>query len=223
LPKPTKGPRLGSGPSHERLMLAGLAADLIREERVRTTEAKAKRLRPMAERLITLGKNGSVHARRQALSVIEDRDVVHKLFAEVAPRFTERSGGYTRIYKLGFRKGDAAEMALIELVEGEGPTAAPAGETPARRRGLRRRRRKEPASPAEGQEPEEASETSAEASETSAEASETAAPSDESERTEAQLSAEEAAATSGDAAEAAEGSDVPPSQPGAAGEKTGER
>lgn len=216
MPKPTKGPRLGSGPSHERLMLAGLAADLIREERVRTTEAKAKRLRPMAERLITLGKNGSVHARRQALSVIEDRDVVHKLFAEVAPRFTDRSGGYTRIYKLGFRKGDAAAMALIELVEGEGPTAAPAGEAPARRRGLRRRRRKEPASPVEGQEPEEASETSAEAAETPA-------PSDESERTEAQLSAEEAAATSGDAAEAAEGSDVPPSQPGAAGEKTGER
>lgn len=119
MPKPPKGPRLGSGPAHERLLLAGLAADLIRHERIRTTETKAKRLRPVADRLITLGKNGSVHARRQALSVVRDREVVHKLFAEVAPRYTERMGGYTRILKLGVRKGDAAPMALIEWVEGE--------------------------------------------------------------------------------------------------------
>jgi large subunit ribosomal protein L17 len=140
LPKPVKGPRLGAGPSHERLMLAGLAAALFREERIRTTETKAKRLRPVAERLITLGKNGTVHARRQALSVVEDRDVVHKLFAEIAPRYTERPGGYTRILKLGPRKGDAAPMALIELVEGEGPVAAAEGEEP-RRSGVLRRRR----------------------------------------------------------------------------------
>jgi large subunit ribosomal protein L17 len=139
LPKPVKGHRLGAGPSHERLMLAGLAAALFREERIRTTETKAKRLRPLAERLITLGKNGTVHARRQALSVVEDRDVIHKLFAEIAPRYAERPGGYTRILKLGPRKGDAAPMALIELVEGVAPTTA-AGEEP-RRAGVLRRRR----------------------------------------------------------------------------------
>jgi large subunit ribosomal protein L17 len=139
LPKPVKGPRLGSGPSHERLMLAGLAAALFREERIRTTETKAKRLRPVAERLITLGKDGTVHARRQALSVVEDRDVIHKLFAEIAPRYSERPGGYTRILKLGPRKGDAAPMALIELVEGQAP-AATSGEEESRRGVLRRRR-----------------------------------------------------------------------------------
>ena len=142
MPKPPKGPRLGSGPAHERLLLAGLAADLIRHERIRTTEAKAKRLRPVADRLVTLGKDGSVHARRRALSVVRDREVVHKLFAEVAPRFTERMGGYTRILKLGVRKGDAAPMALIEWVEGE--AVAVAGEADARRRlgGVLRRRGK---------------------------------------------------------------------------------
>ena len=120
-------------------MLAGLAAALFRDERIRTTETKAKRLRPVAEKLITLGKNGSVHARRQALAVVEDRDVIHKLFAEIAPRYTERTGGYTRILKLGPRKGDAAPMALIELVEGEAPTTR-RDEEEAPRRGLRRRR-----------------------------------------------------------------------------------
>src|SRR5206468_12484115 len=116
--------------------------DLIRHERIRTTEAKARRLRPVADRLITLGKSGSVHARRQALSVIRDREVVHKLFAEVAPRYTERMGGYTRILKLGVRKGDAAPMALIEWVEGE--AVAVVTETEARRRlgGVLRRRGK---------------------------------------------------------------------------------
>lgn len=120
-------------------MLAGLAAALFRDERIRTTETKAKRLRPVAEKLITLGKNGSVHARRQALAVVEDRDVIHKLFAEIAPRYTERTGGYTRILKLGPRKGDAAPMALIELVEGEAQTTR-RDEEEAPRRGLRRRR-----------------------------------------------------------------------------------
>lgn len=145
MPKPTRGARLGSGPTHQRLMLSGLAAALFRDERIRTTEAKAKRLRPVAERLITLGKSGDVSSRRQALSMVEDRDVVHKLFADIAPRYSTRNGGYVRILKLGPRKGDAAPMALIELVEGE--LAEEKRSTPAeeggRRRGLRRRRRSE--------------------------------------------------------------------------------
>jgi large subunit ribosomal protein L17 len=151
MPKPPKGPRLGSGPAHERLLLAGLAADLIRYERIKTTEAKAKRLRPVADRMITLGKNGSVHARRQALSVLRDREIVHKLFAEVAPRYTERMGGYTRILKLGVRKGDAAPMALIEWVEGEAVAVATETEIKRRLGGVLRRRGKgeaEPAKPA---------------------------------------------------------------------------
>lgn len=142
MPKPPKGPRLGSGPAHERLLIAGLASDLIRLERIRTTEAKAKRLRPVADRLITLGKNGSVHARRQALSVVRDREVVHKLFAEVAPRYADRMGGYTRILKLGVRKGDAAPMALIEWVEGEAVAAATEPEARRRLGGVLRRRGK---------------------------------------------------------------------------------
>lgn len=144
MPKPAKGRRLGSGPSHEKLMLSGLAAALFREERIRTTQTKAKRLRPVAERLITWGKAGTIHARRQALSVIEDRDVVHKLFAEIAPRYPDRNGGYTRILKLGPRKGDAAPMAVIELVEGEeaaAPSRTAAPEVSGRRRRVLGRRR----------------------------------------------------------------------------------
>ena len=117
MPRPRKGPRLGSGPSHERLMLGGLAASLFENERVRTTEAKAKALRPVAERLITFAKRGDVHARRQVLRVLTDRDVVHRLFSEIGPRMAERDGGYTRILKLGPRKGDGAPMAQIELVD----------------------------------------------------------------------------------------------------------
>jgi len=101
-------------------MLGGLAAALFSHERVRTTEAKAKALRPVAERLITFAKRGDVHARREVLKVVSDRDVVHRLFADIAPRFAERSGGYTRILKLGPRKGDGAPMAQIELVEEAG-------------------------------------------------------------------------------------------------------
>jgi large subunit ribosomal protein L17 len=149
LPKPTKGPRLGAGPAHQRLMLASLAGALFREERIQTTQAKAKRLRPVAERLITLGKRGDVNSRRQALRVIEDRDIVHKLFAEIAPRYSERNGGYTRILKLGPRHGDAAPMVLIELVEGEIVSEAPAEEKRPRR--LRRRRRQ----PKETEEPQD--------------------------------------------------------------------
>ncbi len=117
MPQPTKGARLGAGPAHQRLMLAGLATSLFEHGRITTTEAKAKRLRPLAERLITFAKRGDLHARRQVMTVVRDKDVVHTLFAEIGPRFAARAGGYTRIVKLGPRKGDNAPMALIELVE----------------------------------------------------------------------------------------------------------
>jgi len=119
MPRPKKGPRLGSGPAHERLLMGTLAAQLFTHERIRTTEAKAKALRPLAEHLITFAKRGDVHARREVLKTVPDRDVVHKLFAEIGPRFAERAGGYTRILKLGPRPGDAAPMAQIELLPAE--------------------------------------------------------------------------------------------------------
>jgi large subunit ribosomal protein L17 len=117
VPRPRKGPRLGSGPAHQRHLLSGQAAALFTHEALTTTEAKAKALRPYAERLITFAKRGDVAARREVLRVVPDRDVVHKLFSEIGPRFAERNGGYTRILKLGQRKGDGAPLARIELVE----------------------------------------------------------------------------------------------------------
>ena len=116
MPTPTKGPRLGGGPAHERLLLANLAAALFTHKSIKTTEAKAKRLRPLAERLITFAKRGDLHARRRVLATIGDKEVVHILFTEIAPLLAEREGGYTRITKLGFRKGDNAPLAQIELV-----------------------------------------------------------------------------------------------------------
>lgn len=116
MPKPTKGPRLGGGPAHERLLLANLAAALFTHKSIQTTETKAKRLRPLAERLITFAKRGDLHARRRVQSVIGDKEVVHILFTEIAPLVAEREGGYTRITKIGNRKGDNAPMAVIELV-----------------------------------------------------------------------------------------------------------
>ena len=116
MPTPTKGPRLGGGPAHERLLLANLAAALFTHKSIKTTETKAKRLRPVAERLITFAKRGDLHARRRVLAVIGDKNVVHELFAEIAPLVEHREGGYTRITKLGFRKGDNASMVQIELV-----------------------------------------------------------------------------------------------------------
>src|SRR3954447_21739800 len=117
MPTPTKGPRLGSGPAHERLMLANLATSLFAHGSITTTETKAKRLRPLAERLITFAKRGNLAARRQVLTVVRDKEVVHSLFAEIGPGFADRQGGYTRITKIGPRKGDNAPMAVIELVE----------------------------------------------------------------------------------------------------------
>ena len=116
MPQPTKGPRLGGGPAHERLLLANLAAALFTHKSIQTTETKAKRLRPLAERLITFAKRGDLHARRRVLATISDKGVVHELFTEIAPQMADREGGYTRIIKTGYRKGDNAPMAVIELV-----------------------------------------------------------------------------------------------------------
>ena len=117
MPTPTKGPRLGGSPAHEKLMLANLATSLFEHGRITTTETKAKRLRPLAEKLVTFAKRGDLHARRQVMTTIRDKDVVHTLFAEIGPRYENRPGGYTRITKVGPRKGDNAPMAIIELVE----------------------------------------------------------------------------------------------------------
>ena len=117
MPTPTKGPRLGGSPAHQRLMLANLATALFEHGKITTTEAKAKRLRPLAERLITFAKRGDLHARRRVLMVVRDKSVVHTLFTEIGPSFATRSGGYIRITKIGPRKGDNAPMAVIELVE----------------------------------------------------------------------------------------------------------
>jgi large subunit ribosomal protein L17 len=141
MPKPKKGPRFGGDPAHHNMILANLTTELIRHGRINTTLAKAKTVQPLAEKMITFAKRGDVHARRQVLKVIRDRDVVHKLFADVGPAFAERDGGYTRVLKTGPRKGDAAPMALLELVEGV--TADGEGaleEAPTRRWSLRRRK-----------------------------------------------------------------------------------
>ncbi|MFG1681788.1 50S ribosomal protein L17 [Nonomuraea sp. NPDC049269] len=143
MPKPPKGARLGGSPAHERLILANLATDLFRHGKIRTTVTKAKRVRPLAERLITKAKKGDIHNRRQVLTVVKDKGVVHHLFTELAVTFAERPGGYTRITKVGARKGDNAPMAVIELVteplnpvrvsrsEAPAAAAAPAAEAPA--------------------------------------------------------------------------------------------
>ena len=139
MPTPTKGHRLGGSPAHQRHILANLATALFQHGRITTTEAKAKRLRPVAERLITFAKRGDMHARRHVLTVVTDKGVVHQLFTEIAPEFSERDGGYTRITKIGPRKGDNAAMAVIELVRGEPVAAKP----------RRRARRAEPRAAAE--------------------------------------------------------------------------
>jgi len=125
MPTPTKGHRLGGSSAHERHILANLATALFQHGRITTTEAKAKRLRPVAERLITFAKRGDLHARRHVFTVVTDRSVVHHLFTEIAPEYSERDGGYTRITKIGPRKGDNAAMAVIELVHGEAAAAKP--------------------------------------------------------------------------------------------------
>jgi large subunit ribosomal protein L17 len=141
MPQPAKGARLGAGPAHERLLLANLATALFEHGRITTTEAKARRLRPLAERLITKAKRGDLHNRRQVLRVVRDKGVVHLLFEEIGPRFENRPGGYTRITKIGPRKGDNAPMAVIELVEALTVAQRAVGEAEgATRRAARERR-----------------------------------------------------------------------------------
>ncbi len=142
MPQPKKGPRFGGDPAHHHLIVASLSTELFRHGRIRTTHAKAKTVQPLAEKMITFAKRGDVHSRRQVLKVVRDRDVVHKLFTDIGPAFAERDGGYTRVLRLGPRKGDAAPMALIELVEGVAPRSGEGdlSEAPRRRWSLRRRR-----------------------------------------------------------------------------------
>jgi large subunit ribosomal protein L17 len=143
MPKPRKAGRFGGSPGHHNLMMANLATELFRHGRIRTTHAKAKTVQPIAERMITLAKRGDLHSRRQVLQVIRDKDVVHRLFADVGPAFSERNGGYTRVLRLGARKGDAAPMALIELVDDVAGAGATDGDSSRRRRWSLRRRREE--------------------------------------------------------------------------------
>jgi large subunit ribosomal protein L17 len=143
MPTPTKGRRLGGSPAHQRHILANLATALFEHGKITTTEAKARRLRPFAERLITFAKRGDLHARREVLTVVTDKDVVHTLFTEIGPSFAARDGGYTRITKIGPRKGDNAPLAVIELVPEE------ATATPRRRRA----RRAQPAAPSRATRP----------------------------------------------------------------------
>jgi len=124
MPTPPKGPRLGGSPAHERLILANLVTSLFEYGKITTTETKAKRLRPHAEKLITVAKKGTLHSRREVMKTVRDKDVVHRLFAEIAPSFATREGGYTRIIKTAPRKGDNAPMAIIELVDEESVSSA---------------------------------------------------------------------------------------------------
>ena len=141
MPTPTKGARLGGSAAHQRLILANLASQLFEHGRIVTTEAKAKRLRPLAEKLITKAKRGDIHSRRLVLITVRDKGVVHTLFTEIAPSLADRDGGYTRITKVGPRKGDNAPMALIELVQesveesrkANAKSAAPAKKAPAKK------------------------------------------------------------------------------------------
>ena len=125
MPTPTKGARMGGSPAHQKHMLANLAASLFEHGKITTTEARARRLRPYAEKLITFAKRGDMHARRQVLTVVTDKGIVHNLFTEIGPAMADRPGGYTRITKIGYRKGDAAPMAVIELVREEASASRP--------------------------------------------------------------------------------------------------
>jgi large subunit ribosomal protein L17 len=187
MPTPTKGARMGGSPAHQKHMLANLAASLFEHGKITTTEARARRLRPYAEKLITFAKRGDMHARRQVLTVVPDKGIVHSLFTEIGPSFADRPGGYTRITKIGHRKGDAAPMAVIELVREEVGAAKP----------RRRTRRPAAAAPAaaapadtveetEATEAEDFEDTEPEAveAETEAEADETEADETEADETE---------------------------------------
>ncbi|MDI2126862.1 50S ribosomal protein L17 [Yinghuangia seranimata] len=170
MPRPAKGARLGGGPAHERLLLSGLATALFEHGRITTTEAKARRLRPVAEKLITKAKRGDLHARRQVLTVVRDKSVVHTLFEEIGPRYANRPGGYTRITKIGNRKGDNAPMAVIELVEALTVAQTAVGEAEA---ATKRSVKEQEAKKAEETKVEETEAPAAEAAEEAPEAAET--------------------------------------------------
>ena len=191
MPAPTKGPRLGGSSAHQRHILSNLATALFEHGRITTTEAKARRLRPVAERLITFAKRGDLHARRQVLTVVSDKGIVHSLFTEIGPGFSERHGGYTRITKIGPRKGDNAPMAVIELVRDE-VTSRP-------RRRIRRSRDEAPAAAASTTATAGAEETAAPAAE------DTEAPA--AEETVAPAASTETAAPAAEEPEAAEAGD----------------
>jgi large subunit ribosomal protein L17 len=198
MPTPKKGPRLGGSPAHQRLIVANLATSLFEHGRLTTTETKARVLRPYAERLITKAKKGDLHNRRQVLATLKDKGVVHTLFTEIAPRYAERPGGYTRITKLGPRKGDNAPMAVIELVTEEYVAKA------------RTQKPAAAAAPAETEtkadEPaEETSATEATDAAESTEPSESSQSSESSESAEASASEESAASDANDSSESTEG------------------
>jgi len=200
MPTPTRGRRLGGSSAHQRHILANLATALFEHGKITTTEAKARRLRPYAERLITFAKRGDLHARRQVLTVVTDQGVVHTLFTEIGPRYATRQGGYTRITKIGPRKGDNAPLAVIELVEEETTAAA----APSRRRRPRRAqpaparaaKAEAPAAPAE--EPAEAADTAVEDTAVEDTAAEDTAAEDSTEAAAEDSVAEDAAAGTAD-------------------------
>jgi large subunit ribosomal protein L17 len=196
MPTPTKGARMGGSPAHQKHMLANLAASLFEHGKITTTEARARRLRPYAEKLITFAKRGDMHARRQVLTVVTDKGVVHNLFTEIGPAMADRPGGYTRITKIGHRKGDAAPMAVIELVREEVGTGT----------SRPRRRTRRPAAPATAAAPVEATaETAAETTEeTPAVEDTTETEAVDTETPEAEDTAEDTAAETEDEAEAAD-------------------
>ena len=189
MPTPTKGARMGGSPAHQKHMLANLAASLFEHGKITTTEARARRLRPYAEKLITFAKRGDMHARRQVLTVVPDKGIVHSLFTEIGPSFADRPGGYTRITKLGPRKGDAAPMAVIELVREEVTAARP------------RRRTRRPAQQAAASAP-AATEAAADETEASAEAPEAVDETEAADVEAPEAEAEEAEADEADADEA---------------------
>ena len=214
MPTPTKGARMGGSPAHQRHMLSNLAAALFEHGKITTTEARARRLRPYAEKLITFAKRGDLHARRQVMTVVPDKSVVHSLFTEIGPGFADRDGGYTRITKLGPRKGDAAPMAVIELVSDEVTAARP-----------RRRARRATAPAAAGSSAATVGETAASDEAAEAEGAEAEVAEDEAAEDEAtgaeDLDAEAAEAEEADDDEADEAEDEPEAEvTAAAGDET---
>ncbi|HEY2304878.1 MAG TPA: 50S ribosomal protein L17 [Streptosporangiaceae bacterium] len=202
MPTPTKGRRLGGSSAHQRHILANLATALFEHGKITTTEAKARRLRPYAERLITFAKRGDLHARRQVLTVVTDRGVVHTLFTEIGPRFATREGGYTRITKIGPRKGDNAPLAVIELIEEEATATSSRRRRPRRVPAPARRTTPEADAPASAEAPEEQEAAAAAEHEAAAEEHEAAAAEHEAAAGQHEAAAAEHEAAADDAADA---------------------